>query len=266
MIGAMSSNIVDGVVGGLAAGAATGLGALGVYSLRGLSTRGHDVLLSLAGGIMLAATFFALLAPAIEVARAQTGAGWSTAAIVCGGLTLGVAGLWVAHRLVPHEHFVQGRQGPEAEKLQRIWLFVLAITLHNLPEGMAVGVGFASGEAASGLPLAIGIGLQNIPEGLAVAASLVAIGYGRTLAFLISLGTGVLEAAGAAFGAAAAGLAEPVLPWALSFAGGAMLFVIVGEIIPETRRTQQRGGTTFALLGGFALMMALDILLRGTNL
>lgn len=258
----MGSALLDGVVGGFAAGMATGIGALGVYSLRGLSARGHDVLLSVAGGIMLAATFFSLLDPAIEVAMAGARAPWIAAAIVCGGVALGVGALWTAHRLVPHEHFVQGREGPDAAHVQRLWLFVLAITLHNLPEGMAVGVGFASGDAVNGLPLAIGIGLQNIPEGLAVAASLVGIGYGRTKAFLISLGTGVLEAAGAAFGAVAASVAESLLPWALAFAGGAMLFVIVGEIIPETRRSQEHGGTTFALIGGFLLMMALDVVMR----
>jgi ZIP family zinc transporter len=261
----MSSAVLHGVVGGLAAGMATGIGALGVYSVRKLSARGHDVLLSVAGGIMLAATFFALLDPAIEVARSQTDAAWAAALIVCTGIVLGVAALWAAHRWIPHEHFVQGREGPATEQVQRIWLFVLAITLHNLPEGMAVGVGFASGELTSGLPLAIGIGLQNIPEGLAVAAGLVAIGYRRNTAFLVSLGTGVLEAVGAAFGAAAASVAEFLLPWALTFAGGAMLFVIVGEIIPETRRSQKHGGPTFALLGGFLLMTALDILLAGQS-
>jgi hypothetical protein len=160
----MPSPLVDGVIGGLAAGAATGIGALGVYSLPSLSARGHDLLLSVAGGIMLAATFFALLAPAIEVAEVQAGTRAGAAAIVCAGLALGVFALWLAHRFVPHEHFVQGHEGPDAAQLQRIWLFVLAITLHNLPEGMAVGVGFASGEQASGLPLAIGIGpLLEVP-------------------------------------------------------------------------------------------------------
>ncbi|MFG0317569.1 MAG: ZIP family metal transporter [Planctomycetota bacterium JB042] len=255
----MNSPIVQGVIGGLAAGAATGLGAVMVYSLRRLSARGHDLLLSVAGGIMLAATFYALLDPAIAVARTRAASPWSAAAVVCGGVAIGVVTLWVLHRSVPHEHFVQGREGPEAETVRRIWLFVFAITLHNLPEGMAVGVGFASGEVSAGLPLAIGIGLQNVPEGLAVAAGLVSIGYRRTTAFLVSLGTGVLEALGAAFGAAAAALAESLLSWTLAFAGGAMLFVIVGEIVPETRRTQAHGGTTIAFLGGFLLMTALHV-------
>jgi ZIP family zinc transporter len=258
----MDSAFLAGILGGLAAGLATGIGALGVYSLRDLSVRGHDLLLSVAAGIMLAATFFALLDPAIAVAQARSGSAWWTAVVACGGVCLGVAALAFAHRSLPHEHFVSGREGPDAAHVQRIWLFVLAITLHNLPEGMAVGVGIAAGDHGSGLPLAVGIGLQNVPEGLAVAAGLVAIGYRRTVAFLISLGTGVLEAVGAAFGAAAAVVAESLLPWALAFAGGAMLFVIVGEIIPETRRTQQDARTTFALLAGFAAMMGLDIVLE----
>jgi ZIP family zinc transporter len=262
----MNAPWIDGVLGGLAAGAATGLGAIGVYAVRGLSARGHAVLLAIGGGIMLAATFFALLVPAVDAANTLVESNALSAAIVCGGIVLGIGGLWAANRFVPHEHFVKGREGPGADgdDFERIWLFVLAITLHNLPEGMAVGVGFASGDLHGGLSLAIGIGLQNIPEGLAVAAGLVAIGHSRTTAFLVSLGTGVLESLGAAFGAIAASLAASLLPWALAFAGGAMLFVIVAEVIPETRRSGDAEdlGVTFALLGGFLAMTALDILLR----
>lgn len=254
-----TSPLVDGVVGGLAAGAATGLGALGVASIRGLTAKGHDVLLSVAGGIMLAATFFSLFVPGIEVARARSDGPAMAALVACGGAVLGVLALLALHRVIPHEHFVQGREGPAAEKLRRIWLFVFAITLHNLPEGMAVGVGFASGEAEAGLPLAIGIGLQNIPEGLAVAAGLVSIGYRRATAFWLSLGTGLLEVLGALVGALAALVAEALLPWALCFAGGAMLFVIVGEIIPETHRSSGGAATTKALLAGFVVMMALHV-------
>jgi len=163
--------------------------------------------------------------------------------------------------MVPHEHFELGREGPEAAKVRRIWLFVLAITLHNVPEGMAVGVGFGAGEVTSGVPIAVGIGLQNVPEGLAVAAGLSAIGYAPTRAFLLSLGTGLLEAIGALFGAAGAAFAGALLPFALAFAAGAMLFVIASEIIPETTREETKLLTTFSLLAGFLVMMCLDVAL-----
>lgn len=257
----MDSPIVQGFLGGLLAGLATGIGALGVYSVRKLSRTANDVLLSGAAGLMLAATFFSLLGPGIEVALAGSAGRTGAVAILAAGVLGGAGVLALVHRLVPHEHFALGREGPEALHVRRIWLFVLAIALHNVPEGMAVGVGFGAGDVTSGVPLAIGIGLQNIPEGLAVAAGLTAIGYAPMRAFLLSLGTGVLEAVGALVGAAGASLAGALLPFALAFAAGAMLFVIASEIIPETAREESKLETTFALLMGFIAMMTLDIAL-----
>jgi ZIP family zinc transporter len=257
----MESPIAQGFVGGLLAGLATGIGALGVYSVRRLSRTANDVLLSGAAGIMLAATFFSLLGPGIEVALARDAARAVAAATVCAGVLTGAGVLALVHRWVPHEHFALGREGPHALHVRRIWLFVLAITLHNIPEGMAVGVGFGAGDVTSGIPLALGIGLQNVPEGLAVAAGLTTIGYAPTRAFLLSLATGLLEAVGALFGAVAASLTAALLPFALAFAAGAMLFVIASEIIPETAHEETRLQTTFALLAGFLVMTSLDIAL-----
>jgi ZIP family zinc transporter len=257
----MDSPLVQGFVGGLLAGLATGIGALGVYSVRGLSRLANHALLSGAAGIMLAASFFSLLAPGIESALGRGGSPAFAAAIVSAGVLAGSGALALLHGLVPHEHFTLGREGPEAIRVRRMWLFVLAITLHNIPEGMAVGVGFGAGDVTSGVPLAVGIGLQNVPEGLAVAAGLTSIGYPPTRAFLLSLGTGLLEAVGALFGAAAATLAGSLLPFALAFAAGAMLFVIASEIIPETAHEETKVATTFALLAGFLAMMCLDIAL-----
>lgn len=257
----MDSPIVQGFVGGLLAGLATGIGALGVYSVRELSRAANDVLLSTAAGIMLAASFFSLLAPGIEAALAGGAGRAGASALVAAGVLAGAGALAAVHRLVPHEHFGLGREGPEAVHVRRIWLFVLAIALHNVPEGMAVGVGFGAGDVTSGVPLAVGIGLQNVPEGLAVAAGLAAIGYAPTRAFALSLGTGVLEAGGALVGAAGAAFAGALLPFALAFAAGAMLFVIASEIIPETAREESKLRTTFALLAGFVVMMILDVAL-----
>jgi zinc transporter, ZIP family len=252
-----------GTLGSLAAGLATGLGALGIFAVRELSGRMRDLMLGFAAGVMLAATFFSLLQPALEAAAGRGLSDIRAVLIVAGGVTLGALALAALHALLPHEHLLGPgriqREGPAAVELRRIWLFVIAITLHNLPEGMAVGVGFGTGDTARGMALAIGIGAQNIPEGLAVAAALAAIGYRRRTAFWIALATGLVEPLGGFVGAAAVSAASSLLPWALGFAAGAMLFVISGEIIPETHRADSAKQATFALLAGFVLMMVLDV-------
>ncbi|MGB5694269.1 MAG: ZIP family metal transporter [Polyangiales bacterium] len=253
------SNVIWlGFVASLLAGLATGLGALGVFFVRKLSEKLEDGLLSVAAGIMLAATFFSLLLPGIEYAEAQFASREIGVVVVICGLLLGAVTLFLIHRLVPHEHFVTGLEGPEAAALSRIWLFVIAITLHNLPEGMAVGVGFAGGNWNNGFTLATGIGIQNVPEGLAVAISLLSVGYSRSGAFAIALLTGLVEPIGGLFGSAAVSLAAPLMPFTLGFAAGAMLFIISDEIIPETHRRGYENLATFSLLAGFALMMYLD--------
>lgn len=215
-------------------------------------------MLSAAAGIMLAASFFSLLLPAIDYGVAQFASRELAVAIVISGLLAGATALYMIHRYVPHEHFVLGREGPEAAALSRIWLFVIAITLHNFPEGMAVGVGFAGGDINNGVSLATGIGIQNVPEGLAVAVSLLSVGYSRWSAFAIAFLTGLAEPIGGLFGSVAITLAAPLMPWILGFAAGAMLFIISDEIIPETHRGAFKSLATFSLLGGFAIMMYLD--------
>lgn len=247
-----------GLSASLAAGMCTAVGGLGIFLFRRLSDRMEDVLLSLAAGIMLAATFFSLLLPGIAFAEAQTQSKPLAVTIVSAGLLIGAISLYLIHRFAPHEHFLNGRQGPDAPLLGRIWLFVIAITLHNFPEGMAVGVGFAGGDFANGLSVATGIGLQNIPEGLAVAASLRVVDYSRSQAFVIACLTGLVEPLGGLIGAAAVSLAQPLMPWTLGFAAGAMLFIISDEIIPETHRGGYENLATFSLLGGFVVMMFLD--------
>jgi ZIP family zinc transporter len=249
-----------GTIGSLLAGLGTGLGAFGILLLRKPSARAEDAMLSAAAGVMLAATFFSLLLPALDRADALTTNRVIAVGIVAGGLLLGAAGLFYVHRLVPHEHFLLGKQGPDSKRLERIWLFIIAITLHNFPEGMAVGVGFAGGDVGNGTSLAIGIGLQNIPEGFAVAISLLSIGYPRKTAFWVAVLTGLVEPVGGAIGAAAVTLAEPLMPAILGVAAGAMLFVISDEIIPETHRRGYETIATFSLLGGFVAMMFLDTL------
>lgn len=240
------------------AGMGTSLGALGVFLVRRLSDKLQDGMLSAAAGVMLAASFFSLLLPGIEYGEELTGHTWIAALMVIAGLLMGAALLYTIHQRLPHEHFTLGPEGPSAAHIHRIWLFVIAITLHNFPEGMAVGVGFGGGNISNGVALAIGIGLQNIPEGLAVAVSLLGINHSRTKAFGIAILTGLVEPIGGIFGATMVWLAEPIMPWTLGFAAGAMLFIISDEIIPETHRGEYRTLATFSLLGGFVVMMFLD--------
>jgi zinc transporter, ZIP family len=247
-----------GFVASLLAGLGTGVGALAIFLIKRLSSRTEDILLSSAAGVMLAATFFSLLLPALGYGESLYESKWAAVSAVIAGFLLGALALYLIHRYVPHEHFFSGREGPDTAALSRIWLFVMAITLHNFPEGMAVGVGFAGGNVANGTALAIGIGLQNMPEGLAVAASLLAIRYTRTQAFLVACLTGLVEPIGGLVGSVAVAVAEPMMPWTLGFAAGAMLFIISDEIIPETHRRGYQNLATLSLFGGFSVMMFLD--------
>lgn len=250
---------VASLIGGAGA---TALGAVPVLWLKRTSARTNNSMLSFAAGVMLAATIFSLLIPALELAEERyTGrfvaALAVVAALLAGGLLMGVI-----NRVLPHEHFEKGPEGPDSERIARVWLFVLAITLHNFPEGLSIGVGSASGNAQIGLSVTIGIGLQNLPEGLAVAMALLTLGYSRGHAFAVGALTGVVELVGGMFGAALLVLSSAILPFALAFAAGTMLFVISDEVIPETHREDFGETATAALFLGFALMFVLDVALR----
>lgn len=245
------SPLALGALASLVAGLATGAGAVPVLFRPRPSPKLTDGMLGFAAGVMLAATFFSLLVPAIEA-----GGPWRAVA----GFLLGVMFLVVADRLTPHLHFLHGREGP-GSRLGKVWLFAFAVTIHNFPEGLAVGVGFGAGDVARALALAIGIGLQNIPEGLAVALPLVGEGYSRRKAFLIATATGLAEPIAGVLGAAAVTAAAGILPYALAFAAGAMLYVISDEIIPESHRRGHEFWATGGLILGFVVMMLLDTLL-----
>lgn len=247
-----------GTLAATLAGLCTCVGALGVFLVKRMSTSVEDALLSCAAGIMLAASFFSLILPGIAYAEALGYSRVPAVSTVIAGILAGAALIWLIHRYTPHEHFVQGREGPSTERLKQIWLFVITITLHNLPEGMAVGVGFAGGQVDNGVTLATGIGLQNIPEGLAVATALVAAGYSRLYSFVVATLTGLVEGLGGLLGSLATWLAAPLMPGTLGFAAGAMLYIISDEIIPETHRRGYQTVATFSLLGGFVVMMFLD--------
>ncbi len=248
-----------GFLASLAAGLVTAVGAVPVLFGRGVSQRLNDVLLGFSAGVMLAASFFSLIIPGLDAAGRLYGSVAVAAAIGVAGVGLGAMSIAVINELVPHEHFVLGREGPEPRSLERIWLFVLAITIHNLPEGLAVGVGFGGGDLRGGVTLATGIGLQNAPEGLAVALALLSCGYSRIYAFVIAALTGLVEPVTGFLGAYAVSLSVYLLPWGMTFAAGAMIYVISHEIIPETHRHGFQDQATLGLTAGLVVMMFLDV-------
>lgn len=252
-----------GLLASLVAGLFTAVGALPVLFLSRIRRKVEDSLMGFGAGVMLAATAFSLVLPGVESAAHYTGGNTLGAALLVGA-GIGAGGLFILamHRYLPHEHFITGPQsGADPEKMRRIWLFVFAIALHNFPEGLAVGVGFGTGDLAAGVALTVGIGLQNMPEGLVVAVAMLALGYTRATALAVALLTGLVQPLGGLFGAGVVTLAEPLLPIGLAFAAGAMLFVISHEIIPESHRKGHEGHATLGVLVGFVVMMVLDVAL-----
>jgi ZIP family zinc transporter len=244
----------NAIVASMVAGAgATTLGALPVLAFRHTSERTRAALSGFGAGVMLAASVFSLLVPALEQRPGLLGA------VVVGVALLAGAGfVSILNALIPHEHFLKGREGRDLHRLKRTWLFVLAITLHNFPEGLAVGVGVGSGTDSVRLPITIGIGLQNAPEGFVVAASLAREGYALRTALFVAFLSGLVEPIGAAIGFGALGLAERLLPIALAASAGAMLYVISDEVIPESHSGPHAGAATAGTLIGFVTMMILD--------
>lgn len=233
-------------------GILTGVGALPVlFVKKEISFKYVDALLGFAAGVMLAATFFSLLIPSLE-------RGGIVITII--GIISGAIFLSILDKITPHTHFIKGSEGPSS-RLKKIWLFIYAITLHNLPEGLAVGVGFGSNDFKSGLIIATAIGLQNMPEGLAVALPLLTEGYTKFKSLGISFITGIFEPIMAFLGFILVKIFIKILPFALSFAGGAMLYVISDEIIPESHKNGYEQEATFSIIIGFIVMMILDYLL-----
>jgi ZIP family zinc transporter len=246
----------------------TALGASLVFGFRSINRRILDAMLGFAAGVMIAASYWSLLAPAIEMAEEGPLPAWLPAVI---GFLLGGAFLWFVDRVLPHLHI--GFPIEEAEGIKTHWqrsiLLVLAITLHNIPEGLAVGVAFGalsanfpSASLAGAIALAVGIGLQNFPEGAAVAIPLRREGLSRWKSFLYGQASGMVEPIAGVLGALAVIYFRPLLPYALAFAAGAMIYVVVEELIPEAQMDKKDTHTaTFGVMLGFAIMMLLDVAL-----
>ncbi len=241
----------------LGVGGATVFGAVIGFLFKNISHRFSDIVLSFAAGVMLAAAVLGLILPSLDYG------GKYGILIAVAGIFAGAVCLNLIDKLVPHLHKMAGVE-PEAHhnaNLSRVLLFVTAIAIHNLPEGIAAGVGFGAGDTSQALIIAGGIALQNIPEGMVIIGPMLAAGVKPRKTFLLAMLTGVVEVVGTLIGYFAVSVASAILPFALAFAGGTMLYVISDEMIPETHAHGSERGATYALLVGFCVMLVTDVLL-----
>jgi ZIP family zinc transporter len=257
--------VVQALFGTLFTWGVTAAGAASVFLTKTISRKLLDVMLGFAGGVMIAASYWSLLAPAIEMSADLGVSEWIPAAV---GFLLGGAFLRLLDRILPHLHI--GEDQPEGLKVtwRRITLLVLAITLHNFPEGLAVGVafgavaaGYPSASIAGAIALALGIGIQNFPEGIAVAMPLRRANVSRGRAFFLGQLSGLVEPIAGVLGAVAVILFRPILPYAMAFAAGAMIFVVVEDLVPESHAEGNVDLATLGVMVGFAVMMVLDVAL-----
>ncbi|RLG54367.1 MAG: ZIP family metal transporter [Thermoproteota archaeon] len=240
--------LAGALLAGLVTSALNAMGATPVLLLKAPPRRLSDAGLGFAAGVMLAASFTSLIQPAIE-------AGGVAAALA--GVLAGALAMSLLDYVTPHLHVVIGREGLPS-RLSSTWMLALAMTLHNMPEGLAVGVAFASGSTQVALAVMAAIGLQNIPEGLAVGFSMLSEGESRPRAYMIAVASGLVEAPLSLAGAIAVSAARALLPYAMGFAAGAMLFVVSDEIIPETHRLGRERAASYGLIAGLILMLYLD--------
>ncbi len=241
----------------LGVGGATVFGALIGFAFKKISHTFSDIVLSFAAGVMLAAAVLGLILPSVDYG------GDFGLLITVAGIFAGALFLNVIDKLVPHLHRLVGVESEphQQTQLSKVLLFVAAIAIHNLPEGIAAGVGFGAGDTSQALIIAGGIALQNIPEGMVIIGPMLAAGVSPTRTFVCAMITGLVEVVGTLIGYFAVSIASAVLPFALAFAGGTMLYVISDEMIPETHAHGNQRGATYALLVGFCMMLVTDVLL-----
>ncbi|MDQ3482391.1 MAG: ZIP family metal transporter [Pseudomonadota bacterium] len=250
-----------GTAAGFATGFATLIGAAAIL-FRGWSAPSRqDLMLGFAAGVMLSASYLSLIVPASTIARENGLGSFASAAMVAAAVLAGAGSLELLRRSDRLSGAALGKWFPADDAGKRIWLLVVAMTAHNLPEGAAVGVGFAAKDPSVGLGTAIGIGVQNLPEGLAVAAALLTLGWSRKRAILASGATGLMEPLGAAIAVTLVALVSSMLPIAMGWAAGAMLYIIAAELIPAVHREGGGARATLALMVGLALMLLLDLAL-----
>ena len=241
----------------LGVGGATVFGALVGFIFKKLSHKFSDIIISFAAGVMLAAAVLGLILPSVEYGG-KFGLLYAVSGIFVGAICLNLI-----DRLVPHMHKIIGidNESHPSANLSKVLLFVTAIAIHNLPEGIAAGVGFGSGDTSQALLIAGGIALQNVPEGMVIIGPMLAAGASPRKAFILAMLTGIVEVVGTFIGYFAVNISQIILPFALAFAGGTMLYVISDEMIPETHSHGNQRGATYALLIGFSIMLISDVLL-----
>ena len=243
----------------LGVGGATVFGSLLGFAFKKISHKFSDIVLAFAAGVMLAAAVLGLIVPSIEY-----GGNWALPVTVI-GIFCGALCLNFLDRLVPHLHRLSGvdqeAHPNQSNQLNKVLLFVMAIAIHNLPEGIAAGVGFGTGNTGEAMTIALGIALQNIPEGMVIIAPMLAAGMKPGRTFVVAMFTGIVEVLGALLGYFAVSISSAILPFALAFAGGTMLYVISDEMIPETHAHGVERGATYSLLAGFCLMLAMSFYL-----
>ncbi len=243
----------------LGVGGATMIGSVIGFIFKKISHKFSDIVLSFAAGVMLAASVLGLIIPSVEYG------GEYGIIITVSGIFVGALCLNLIDKLVPHMHKLVGVDTEEhtgTDKLNKVLLFVMAIAIHNLPEGIAAGVGFGAGDTGEALLIAGGIALQNIPEGMVIIGPMIAAGVSPKKTFICAMATGLVEVIGTLLGYFAVSIASFILPFALAFAGGTMLYVTSDEIIPETHAHGNERGATYALLVGFCVMLISDVLLN----
>ncbi len=247
----------------LGVGGATVIGAVIGFIFKKISHKFSDIVLAFAAGVMLAAAVLGLIIPSVEYGQDLGGTPMALLMTVA-GVFVGAFCLNLVDKLTPHMHKMMGtdiERHDRNDKASKVFLFVMAIAIHNLPEGIAAGVGFGSGDVGQALLIAGGIALQNIPEGMVIIAPMLAAGVSPKKTLLCALGTGLVEVVGTLIGYFAVSLSAAILPFALAFAGGTMLYVISDEMIPETHAHGSERGATYALLVGFCVMLVTDVLL-----
>ena len=251
----------EGMRAALLAGMVTGLGGFLTFIKTAYSKDDIKLMLNTAAGVMLAASFFSLMDPALSGLRQLSLGSHQTALLFSFAVFVGMGIIALLNALLPHEHEISGHHGGSMQ-IGAAWLFVIAISIHKMPEGLAIGIAYGGGHLGSPESLTIGIALQNIPEGLTVAITLIAAGYSRLKASLAAMMSGMMQPFGAVLGLLIADIGPLMIPLGMAFAGGAMLFVIINEVLPETYDAAQNKKSALALFAGFVLMCGLSIAMQ----
>ena len=257
----MTNVLLDGVFAAIVTSLFAGLGGLLIFCKKRYSRQNIDFMLNIAAGIMLASSVFALLAPAVAHLNEVEPNRYISGLLIILAILLGVGLIWVLHAVIPHEHETTGKHGDQAIDMQSSLLFIFAIAIHKLPEGVALGVAYAGHQLFDPTALVIGMALQNIPEGLMIAMSLVAIDFSRGKAALLAMFSGLMQPVGAGIGILVTGVSQAFVPLGMAMAGGIMLFVIINEVLPETAMHKNEEKRSAAILGGFIFMTYLSVVL-----